>query len=154
MEILDVVPDNEADFWECEYIQNFRERGFDLTNIADGGGVPMRGKKHTEESKAKIRAASLKRKHTPEELKKMSLSQLGEKHHNFGKKNSPESNVKNSVSNSGERHHMFGKKHSLETIAKMRAVKLGKKCTAETRAKMQTAHLRRKNHNYGKRKSN
>lgn len=46
MEILDVVPDNEADFWEREYIQNFRERGFNLTNLTDGGEGFEAGEKH------------------------------------------------------------------------------------------------------------
>lgn len=38
--------------------------------------------------------------------------------------------------NQGKNHPMYGRKHSEETIAKMRAAKLGKKASAKTRAKM------------------
>lgn len=76
MEILDVVPDTEADFWECEYVQNFRERGFDLTNLADGGST-SRGVKFSPERRAKIKAARAKQIITPESNAKRSKTLKG-----------------------------------------------------------------------------
>lgn len=112
MEIIDVVPDNEADFWEREYIQNYRERGFRLTNFSDGGEAPMRGKKHSPETRAKMRAARLGKKMSPEARAKMSAAGLGRKRPPF----------------------------SLETRAKMRAANLGKKLSPEHCAKLSLAN--------------
>lgn len=101
MEILDVVPDTEADFWEREYIQNFRERGFDLTNCTDGGegvtmtaevrakiGAKSKGRRHSEETRAKIRAARAEQIFTPETQAKKSAAMSGEKSCEWGKKHS------------------------------------------------------------------
>lgn len=98
MEILDVVPDTEADFWEREYIQNFRERGFDLTNILDGGEKPP---------------SSLGRVRSPATRKKMSDGKKGDKNPLFGKV--------------GAQHTSFGRKHYPETCAKISAMFLGGK---------------------------
>lgn len=121
MEILDVVPDTEADFWEREYIQNFRERGFRLTNFSDGGSAPMRGKKHSPENRAKIGRPSPKR----------------------GKKLSAEIRAKMSISHLGNKSNL-GKKHTPEVRAKIQAAMLGRKVSPETRAKMSAARKRRK----------
>lgn len=96
MEILDVVPDIEADFWEREYIQNFRERGFDLTNITPGGdGVgigqnhplfgktgeqsPWFGRKHRLESRIKQRNAKIGTKLSLAHRTKISNAMKGRK---------------------------------------------------------------------------
>ena len=49
---------------------------------------PMFGKKHTEETKEKIRQKALGKKATAETKAKMSEAQKGEKNHNYGKKGS------------------------------------------------------------------
>lgn len=103
MEIIDVVPDTEADFWEREYIQNFREWDFNLTNFSEGGEAPMRGKKHSPESNEKNRLAHV------------------------GKKPSAETRGKLSLANSGEKNRLFGKKLPKETCAKISAAMLGNK---------------------------
>lgn len=79
MEILDVVPDNEADFWEREYIQNFRERGFDLTNLTDGGDGPNAGQKRPPEVGAKVSATKSGVALSPEHCAALSLAHLGNK---------------------------------------------------------------------------
>lgn len=120
MEILDVVPDDEADFWEREYIQNFLERGFDLTNFTKGGGGrPMLGKKHSPETLLRQRKAKL------------------------GKKQSPEHRAK--YIRDGEKNSFFGKKHSPETRAKIRAARLGTKMSPESSEKKRMTMLGEKN---------
>lgn len=44
------------------------------------------GRKHSEETKQKLREINLGKKHTEKSKMKMSLSRRGEKHHNFGKR--------------------------------------------------------------------
>lgn len=118
MEILDVVPDNEADFWEREYIQNFLERGFDLTNFTKGGGGrPMLGKRHSPEALLRQRKAKL------------------------GKKQSPEHRAK--YIRGGDKNSFFGKKHTPETCAKIRAARLGTKMSPESSAKKSEALAKR-----------
>lgn len=106
MEILDVVPDTEADFWEREYIQNFRERGFDLTNILDGGEGFEAGEKHPCFGK-------------PGHL-------LGKPAWNKGIK-CPQL--------SGDKNPFFGKQHPPEIMAKIIAGNTGKKLSPEAIAK-------------------
>lgn len=143
MEILDVVPDNESDFWEREYIQNFRERGFSLTNFSDGGESPMRGKKHT-----------------PEALAKMSRSHSGEKHYAFGKSLSAEHRAALSAAAIGRKHsdasrakmslqRMGNKSNAVRTLspehrANISAGGKGKKRSVETREKIRAWHLGKK----------
>lgn len=74
MEILDVVPDTEADFWEREYIQNFRERGFDLTNATPGGDGNIAP---TEESKERNRQAHLGKRHAQAAKEKVGIANRG-----------------------------------------------------------------------------
>lgn len=81
MEILDVVPDSEADFWEREYIQNFRERGFDLTNITPGGeaGPILSGARNPNFGKncSGEKNTFFGKKHTSATLEKMSIAKKG-----------------------------------------------------------------------------
>lgn len=139
MEILDVVPDTEADFWEREYIQNFRERGFRLTNISDGGHAPMRGKKFSPEHRERISASKKGQKYSPEACANMSAARKGKKlspEHRAkistaqkGKTRSPEHCAKISANNRR-------RKLSLRTRAKIGAAHKGKKISPETRAKI------------------
>lgn len=103
LEILDEVPDSQWSFWEREYIRVFRALGMNLTNISEGGGqVPalrgehhpnfgkkesaeatekriskIRGKTHTEESKANMSAGALGRVLTPEHCANIGKAQKG-----------------------------------------------------------------------------
>lgn len=145
MEILDVVPDTEADFWETEYIQSYLERGFDLTNILAGGGAYARGWKHTPEVLAKISASQrgnkkwLGKTHSLETREKMSAANRGRKfspEHRAklgaakrGKTLSPEHRAKMSASHRGSKNGFFGKKHSPETREKISAARRARKLT-------------------------
>lgn len=92
------------------------------------GGKPssFRGKKHTEETKKKIREARSKQIYTEETRRKMSESHKGKK------------------------HHFYGKKLPEETKEKLRIAKLGKKTkphTEESKRRMsEIAKQRPKNH--------
>ena len=46
--IIDEVEDNEWKFWECYWIEQFKQWGFKLTNLNNGGGGPTQW---TEEQK-------------------------------------------------------------------------------------------------------
>lgn len=62
------VSQNILDCYEQEYIKLFKNNGYRLMNISPGGSAPMYGRKHTEESRAK-----------------MSTSRAGENNPNYGK---------------------------------------------------------------------
>jgi len=67
-------------------------------NICKTAGAPMMGRKHSEETLAKMK----ERKHTEETRAKISSSKAGQKL-------SEESRAKMSSSKAGEKHPMFGK---------------------------------------------
>lgn len=89
---------------------------------------PFLGKRHTEETKALIKArlplrqgehnAFYGKKHTPETLERIS----GENNHGYGKKFSAE----RVAAMTGENNHRFGKKLSPETLLKMSEKQAGK----------------------------
>lgn len=63
IEILDIVEENNWEFWEQFYIGLFKSWGFRLTNMTKGGegsngGKGCLGYKHTEEAKRKISIAN------------------------------------------------------------------------------------------------
>lgn len=84
MEILDVVPDDEANFWEREYIQNFRDRGFDLTNETSGGDGASCGRNNPMFGVKGAAHPAFGYRHTPEARQKISKSHAGEKNPMFG----------------------------------------------------------------------
>jgi hypothetical protein len=131
------VPEATWPEWEQGFIRRAREIGVALTNTCDGGvgllGLPA-------ESRARIAAFWLGRKHKPETIARISAA----------KKNpSPETRAK--ISAAAQRQWQEGrgvgpwwkgKKQPPEMIAKIAATRIGKKLSAETRAKIAEAARR------------
>jgi hypothetical protein len=146
---------------EMELIDKYRKTGVRLVNVSDGGdGVT--GYHHTDETKLKIGKANATtpkakgeqhgmfgKKHTEESLAKMSASQtgrmVGENHPLYGKKHSDETRAKISQGVAGklqgEKNGFFGKKHSDETKAKISKAGIGRKASEETKAKKRAISL-------------
>lgn len=124
--------DSKKELGDAEkyFIAVYRHFYSDMYNIADGGeggshpawnkGKPgiNKGKKYTEETKAK-----------------MSASHKG-KQYRLGKHNSEETKRKQSESMKGNKNPMYGKKQSEEIIGKRVEKIKGKKRTEETKIKM------------------
>lgn len=157
--LLDIVPDSEWEFWEREYIQNYRERGYDLTNYSDGGDeCPMLGKKHTPEANEKNRLAHVGKPawnkgkvcptisaaqtglvRSPETCIRIGNSKRGRKNPHQGHPQTPEANAKRSVT-------LTGRTQSPEHIKNSSASRRGLKRSAAARANMCAAQqLRRVN---------
>jgi hypothetical protein len=128
--VLDALsPDASSDdlnFAEVSAISKYRRLGCDLTNLTDGGDGPMRGRKHTDETREKMSGprASMKgntnflgRKHTPATIEKMRAAKLG-------KPRSEETKAKISASK-------IGKSQSEEHISKRTAWCKGSKQSAD-----------------------
>jgi hypothetical protein len=189
--IIIVLEDNltfeESEAREIILIEKYKKEGYKLTNISSGGGgcvgrkdspevleqkrlraignKNMLGKKHTEETKAKLRGnknslgkspsmetrekqrlAALNRGISPENREKMRLGRIGKKHSaehkekirlaNLGKKVSPETREK--LRQAGMGHIV-----TEETREKLRQVKLGTTASPETRAKISRSQIGR-----------
>jgi len=123
--IMDVIEECADDNWaerERFWIAHFRSVGIPLTNLDSGGNA---GKFQSEETKEKIRAKAIGRKHSQESIAKMKATKAAgwtpERRANYSK-------VK------------LGKKHSEETKAKMSASQSGHKTSEETRRKIGEAN--------------
>jgi len=94
-------------------------------NISFGGSAPMRGRKHSDESIAKIKenSSNTGKPLSEETRKKISDAQTGEKNHNFGKTASDETKRKLSEMGKGERNSFFGKLHTDESRKKISKTK-------------------------------
>lgn len=93
---IDTLNDREI-FWINEY----KQRGYSLTNMTIGGDCGSLGYRHTIEAKRKISEISKKnknRKLSEETKRKISLSLIGKPGRNTGNKHSEE--TKNKISNS------------------------------------------------------
>lgn len=101
-------------------------------NIAKDATAPMFGKKHSEESKQKMKAFS------------------GENSPNFGKHPTEETRAKISQALSGENNPNFGKHFSEEHKRKISEAERGKVVSDEFRAKMSKANSGENNPNFGK----
>lgn len=146
---------------EVELIDLYRRTGVRIVNISDGGeGAPgwvpseetrrkigeankhtpkasgerhgMYGKKHSEESLAKMRVVQQK------------VARRGEAHHMYGKRHTEEALAKISEARKGKcvgaQNPFYGKKHSEETRRIISEKSIGRKASDETRAKqMQSA---------------
>lgn len=73
IDYIDIVPENEWQFWEQYWISQLKTWGFNLTNLTRGG-QGGNGYKHTNESKQKMRASKLGTKLPEEHRKKISES--------------------------------------------------------------------------------
>lgn len=154
--------DEELSFLaEMELIDQYRKLNVQLVNVS-AGGEGTTGWIPTDETKRKIGLANKTtpkasgeshgmygKKHTEESLAKMSASQKGrmsgEKHPFYGKHHSDETKSKISANRKGkmmgEANPFFGKKHSPELIAKIALKNTGRKTSAETKAKQSASHL-------------
>lgn len=97
MELLEIVPESEATFWEKYWISQCKTWGFNLLNLTHGGvekyihenvrialkNCKNRGNKkgfrHTEETKQKIREKRALQVITEEHKRNISISHLGKK---------------------------------------------------------------------------
>lgn len=63
LSILDIVESGKEDFYEIYWISQFKQWGFELCNLTEGGegGSSFNGKKHSDQTKSKLRIARLKK---------------------------------------------------------------------------------------------
>jgi len=111
-----------------------------------GKNNPMFGRKHSEETKQKMRKSQTGRKHSKKTKKKISESNKGKiiseeqkkklRKINKGKIVSKETKKKMSESHKGKNNHMYGKTHSIESRKKMSKRKFGIIHSKESRDKM------------------
>lgn len=94
--------------YEQIIIKNFKDLGYELYNVTDGGKGKL-GVKLSEETKQKLRVAN-----------------SGENSHMWGKHLSEETKQKIREANSGELNPMFGKNHTEESKLKMSKTRKGK----------------------------
>lgn len=95
---------------------------------------PRYGKKHSNQTLAKLSAAKLGRILKEETRAKFSAAKLG-------RTLKEEIRAKMAAAKLGRNHPMFGKKHTLGTIAKISAARLGYKPSEETRVIMSEAKI-------------
>lgn len=121
-EILFTFPENVyqevLDHYEIAYIKQYKDNGFKMLNIKEGG----KAGKHSEETKQKISKVQKGKILSEETKKKMSQSRKGSLHWNYGNKMNPESIKKISNSRKGKKTWMFGKKHTEESMNKKRII--------------------------------
>lgn len=146
---------------EMELIDQYRKLGVQLVNVS-AGGEGTTGWIPSDETRRKIGLANKNtfkvsgkshgmygKKHTEESLAKMRASQKarewGEKHHFYGKQHSEETKAKISANRKGkmvgETNHFFGKTHTEETRQKISQAGIGRKVTEETIAKKSATAL-------------
>ena len=74
LEVIDIVDDDNWDFWEKYWISQLKTWGFNLFNKTDGGEYSITGFRHTEETKKKISELQLGRTLNDEWRKNISIS--------------------------------------------------------------------------------
>jgi len=121
----------ELNSLEKQYIAEYRKR-FNknrLYNISDGGdggntgnyadingkNNGMYGRKHSEETKQKIRIKRLGKRHSLETRAKISKATSGENHPMYGADRSGEKNPMFGIHRFGKDNPMYGRKHSENT---------------------------------------
>lgn len=132
------LQESEAFLREIERIAHWREQGFELVNLSDGGEGPS-GLKHTEEFKIRVSEKLKGREFSPEHRAKLSAFMKG-RQHGLGKKR-PQYAI--DASASAQR----GIKRTPEVIGRLRAIRLanptfkGKTHTNEWRERMRDFHM-------------
>ena len=136
--LVNNIPDKKAGELERSFIQQIGLEN--LTNIQEGGeggfshitpelrkiiAGNRKGKKHSEEHKAKLSAAHKGKKMSDEARRNMSIAKTG-------KKRPPVSDETRAKMSAAQK----GKKHTEETKAKLSKIKSGFKHTDETKAKI------------------
>jgi len=96
--VIDKVEENNWKFWECYWIEQFKQWGFNLLNKNKGGGGPER---HKEEIKVKMKKP--RKKGTGEKISKT----LREKNHS----QYYTQEIKNKISNGNKIAKPFSKEH-------------------------------------------
>lgn len=135
--VVEVCEEPLANVAEVRWVKQYLERGWDLTNLTEGGSG-TRGWAHSPEAKSKIGQAHKSKVVSPETRALLSANRVGKKASletrqkisNFIK-NRPvtdETRRKCSLSKMGNKHPL-GVKRSLETRAKMRLIQSGGKST-------------------------
>jgi len=118
---LTIIEECTEDNWEereRHWIKYYREKvGNLLTNMTDGGDGMHNP---SEEVRRKIGKKNKGRKHTPEELKKMSEALKGERNPFYGRHHTEETKRKISEKKKGQPSPMKGKKFSEEHRRKLR----------------------------------
>lgn len=92
-------------FYGKQHTEEAKRKMSEAAKKRTGDKNPFYGRHHSEETKEKIRQANIGRKHTEEELKKMSERQIGDKNHFYGKKHTEESKEKMRQSKLGKLPH-------------------------------------------------
>ena len=150
VEVIDMVSDNEWGFWEQFWIDQFKNWGFNLTNMANGGrggnlgpivnkkiSIKLKGKVCSDETKDKLRYFRLGKSY--EELyglenakiikNNMSKVRANTGNSMYGKRHTEETKnkikIKLSVANKGKNNPMYGKRHTEETKNKIKIKLLG-----------------------------
>jgi hypothetical protein len=100
--IIDIIEDENWEFWEIHYISYFKSIGCQLSNLTNGGDNPPnnKGKKRSKELMEKIRQFNLGKKRSLETRLKMSVVKKGKPrpHLNNGKERSLEHRMNLSIS--------------------------------------------------------
>ena len=100
--------DKQEEYWIKELHSHISEWGY---NVSWGGKSPMRGRKHTKESRIKITNGLIKRFKDPKVIEKYSKMASGENNPRFGVVLSDEFKKHQSEMQSGEKSWRFGKKN-------------------------------------------
>jgi hypothetical protein len=140
--------DTEKEAFDHEklLIASFRDMGFVLANVTDGGEGCV-GLRHTDEVKQRISSLNKGRKLTQEQLEKLRLASTGRKHTQETKDYLKKINLervltdeqKSKISEAGKR-----KKLSAEAKDKIRQKALGRKMSEEHRAIISATHKGKK----------
>lgn len=136
-EVLEYTDEIFADEMERYYITKYNCCGKNGLNLDSGG---RNNKKHSDETKEKIRISITGRKHSEETKRKQSIMKLGKKHSEktiqkmIGRKHTIETKLKISVAHKN-------KHHSEETKNKIKSSLAGHEVSPETKEKLRQKAL-------------
>jgi group I intron endonuclease len=149
--IIEVIEESNEENWqerERFWIAEYKERGYNLTNVTKGG-EGLHGYKFSKEHKQKLSDALkgnnrwLGKKHTEETKRKMSKNMRGENNPNYGKRFSKEYRQKLSDAQRGRKHTEKVKK-KISHSAKGNTYGKGYKQTEEHKRKIAEARAKKK----------